>query len=95
MPFEAYPVEGAHPRCSALEFRAKVETSPLKSLFPDEKHLVEGAKRVDFKLIVGISPGYKKFNIILLVDQGISLRQVRLNERLFDPLANVQERIIP
>ncbi len=72
-----------------------LETCLLEGILPDEEDFVDGAQSVDFELIVTIAAINEKFDIVFIEDEGIALRERRLNERLFHPKSDVEVLIVP
>jgi hypothetical protein len=95
MLLEADTMEGAHALARAIELRPARVAARLELPLPDEKDLVDRCEGVDLELIVSIAPGDEQLDIVVRVDRRIPFGQGRLDERLLDPISDVQACVIP
>ena len=87
--------EGAHPRLVAVKLSHLRITGARIGFLPNEEDLVDRAQGVELQFIIGVLPGDKQFDIIVLIDQRIPLGQGRLDKGFFDPVPDIETVVIP
>src|SRR5262245_1086083 len=95
MCFEPNAVERSDFRIGAREFWNACKTSLFVSLFPNEKHFVNGVEGVDLEFIVAVFSGDKKFDVVVLVDWRIPFSQSCHHVRLFHPISDIEIFVVP
>jgi hypothetical protein len=92
---EADAAEGAHALAPAIELRQPRVTRLLVGLLPDEEDLVDRAEGVDLELVVGVAPGDEQLHVVVRVDERVALGERALDERLIDPVRDVEALVVP
>jgi len=64
-------------------------------VLPDEEHLVDRAEGVDLELVVGITPGDEQLDVVVPVDGCVALGQCCFDERLLDPISDLEVGVVP
>lgn len=81
---------------SRIELRnTMINATWLQSILPDPEHLINGIQSVDLEFIISIRSRNEHFEIVVLIDAGVSLGKCRLNLGLLRGEAEVEKRIIP
>jgi hypothetical protein len=95
MLLETHTIEGPHPLARAIELRPARVAARLELPLPDEEDLVDRSERIDLELVVSVASGDEQLDVVVRVNQRVALRQGRLDERLLDPIPDIQIGVIP
>src|SRR5687767_9432207 len=92
---EADAVEGPDAPARAIELRPARVPARRELALPDEEDFVDRAEAVDLELVVGVAAGDEQLDVVVLVDRGVALGQRRFDERLLDPVPDVEVAVVP
>ena len=62
---------------------------------PDKEDLIDRAERIDLELVIRAGAGDEQLDVVVLIDRRIALGEAGLEEGLLDPVADVEEIVIP
>jgi hypothetical protein len=63
-------------------------------VLPDKERLIDGAKRVDFELVVAIITPNKKLDVVVEPDETVTLGHGGRHKGLFDPVPHIEVGIV-
>ena len=82
-------------RFDVVAFKLGQCTEAAIGILPDEERLVHRVQRVHLELVVRVLSSDETFHVVVVVNRIVAIRVLRLYQRFFDPIGEVEILIVP